>query len=93
MGAEGQSRWADLRLEVVYVGEQDDTADFELKTDDYALFNASIAVRPFPDQHRLSILLEGRNLTNAEARNHVSFLKDVLPLPGRDVRITARYDF
>ena len=33
------------------------------------------------------VLLRGTNLTNEEARNNVSFLKDVAPLPGRDVSL------
>ncbi len=93
IGAEAQSRYADLRLEVLYVGEQDQPARMELKTDDYAVFNASLAIRPLGDRYDLSLLLEGRNLTNSEARNHVSFLKDVLPLPGRDLRVSLRYAF
>ena len=93
MGAEAQSTYLDGRIEVEYVGKQDDTAAFELKTEDYALLNASVVLRPFGDDHDLSFLLEGRNLTNSLARNHVSFTKDVLPLPGRDVRFSVRYSF
>lgn len=93
LGAEAQTRYADLRLEVSQVGKQDRTSAGELKTDGYTLLGASLALRPFPDRHDLSLLLEGRNLTNAEARNHVSFLKDVLPMPGRDLRMSLRYVF
>jgi iron complex outermembrane receptor protein len=39
------------------------------------------------------ITLRGTNLTNAEARNHVSLLKDVAPLPGFDLRLTYRLLF
>jgi iron complex outermembrane receptor protein len=35
----------------------------------------------------------GRNLTNAEGRNHSSFTKEYVPLPGRDVRVALRVDF
>jgi iron complex outermembrane receptor protein len=38
-------------------------------------------------------LLRGTNLTDEEARNHVSFLKDLAPLPGRDVRLSLRLAF
>jgi iron complex outermembrane receptor protein len=38
-------------------------------------------------------LLRGANLTDEEARNHVSFLKDLAPLPGRDVRLGLRVAF
>ena len=41
----------------------------------------------------VELLLRGTNLTDQEARNHVSFLKDLAPLPGRDVRLDVRLDF
>jgi iron complex outermembrane receptor protein len=37
--------------------------------------------------------VQGNNLTDAEGRNHVSFLKDVAPLPGRDLRASVRVLF
>jgi iron complex outermembrane receptor protein len=39
------------------------------------------------------LLVQGRNLANEEARSHVSVLKELLPLPGRDVRLTLRAAF
>ena len=35
----------------------------------------------------------GTNLTDEEARNHQSFLKDVIPLPGRSVTGGLRVTF
>lgn len=37
--------------------------------------------------------VRGANLADREARNHVSFLKDIAPLPGRDVTLGARLVF
>jgi len=39
------------------------------------------------------MILRGRNLADEEARNHVSFLKDVAPLPGRDLSLGLRVAF
>ncbi len=39
------------------------------------------------------LLLRGTNLTGEEARNHVSFLKDRVPLPGRDVSLAVESTF
>ena len=39
----------------------------------------------------VDLLLRGNNLTNEEARNHVSFLKDSVPLPGRDIGLSVRF--
>lgn len=35
------------------------------------------------------MLLRGTNLTDEEARNHVSFLKDLVPMPGRDLSLSV----
>ena len=41
----------------------------------------------------VDILLRGRNLTDEEARSHTSFLKNVAPLPGRNVTLSLRFQF
>ena len=41
----------------------------------------------------VSLFAEGHNLTDEEAREHVSFLKDVAPLPGRNLRVGVSYRF
>lgn len=72
---------------------QDRVGLFETPTDGYTMLNAtagySFRVRGLTHQ----ILLRGRNLTDEEARSHTSFLKDVAPLPGREVRLTYRLSF
>lgn len=85
--------WWNGTVEVHTVGKQDRVADFELPTDGYTLLNASLVLRPFPDQPDLKVFLDGRNLTNVEAREHASFLKDVAPLPGRSFRMGVGYRF
>lgn len=76
-------RWGG-RLEVRRVGEQDRTAAFETPTEGYTLVNASLEYRPTAS---LKLFLDGRNLTDEEAREHASFLKDIAPQPGRSWRI------
>ena len=82
----------DATFEVRHVGEQDRLAEFELGTDSYTLVNLSGVWRPFSDRN-VSVFAEGRNLTDEEAREHVSFLKDVAPLPGRNLRVGVSYRF
>ena len=82
----------DVALEVRHVGEQDEVAEFELATDSYTLVNLSGAWRPFADKN-VTVFAEGRNLTDEEAREHVSFLKDIAPQPGRNLRIGINYRF
>jgi len=82
----------DAGLEVRHVGEQDELADFELGTDGYTLVNLTGAWRPLTDRN-VTVFAEARNLTDEEAREHVSFLKDIAPLPGRNLRIGLAYRF
>jgi iron complex outermembrane receptor protein len=86
------SKAIDTTLEVRHVAEQDRVADLELPTDDYTLVNLSGAWRPLADRN-VTIFAEGRNLTDEEAREHVSFLKDIAPMPGRNFRVGVAYRF
>ncbi|MDO9607805.1 MAG: TonB-dependent receptor, partial [Brevundimonas sp.] len=93
----GRVAWSstpfDASVEVRHVGEQDRVAnEYELPTDDYTLLNLAAAWRPLTDQN-VTIFAEARNLTDEEAREHVSFLKDIAPLPGRNLRVGVAYRF
>jgi len=81
------------RVELRGVAKQDRIAAFERPTDGYTMLNASLGWRLFFGRTVLELLVRGTNLTDAEARNHVSFLKELAPLPGRDVRLSARVAF
>jgi iron complex outermembrane receptor protein len=82
----------EARLEVRRVADQARVAAFELPTDGYTLINAQVTATPFADRD-LRVFLDGRNLADAAAREHVSFLKDIAPLPGRTVRLGLGYSF
>ncbi|WP_293679669.1 TonB-dependent receptor [uncultured Phenylobacterium sp.] len=82
----------DASVEVRHVGQQGRLASFELPTKAYTLLNISAAVRPFRDK-RLTIFAEGRNLTDEEAREHASFLKDIALQPARNFRLGVAYRF
>lgn len=81
------------RVEGQYAHEQNRTAAFELPTDGYFLLNASLSYRLPVRSAALDVYLKGTNLTNAEARLHTSFLKDVAPMPGRGVLVGVRASF
>ena len=84
--------WWTGSLEVRRVGGQDRVADLELPTDGYTLVNASLSVRPLKDED-VRVFVEARNLGDVEAREHASFLKDLAPLPGRNIRVGVGYRF
>ena len=79
-------------LEVRKVAEQDRVATFELPTDGYTVVNLKATFTPVADSP-LRLFIDGRNLTNAEIREHVSFLKDYAPSPGRSVRAGVAWKF
>ncbi len=82
----------DAQAEVRRVGEQDRVATFELPTDGYTQVNAMVTFKPMGDSG-LRLFVDGRNLTNAEIREHASFLKDFAPSPGRSVRAGFAWRF
>lgn len=90
--AEYRSRWFDLRFAAEFADEQSETAAFELPTDGYTDLTATLTVHPLPERD-LSLIVQGRNLADETIRFHTSFLKDLVPAPGRDVRISLRAGF
>jgi iron complex outermembrane receptor protein len=82
----------DAGIKVRSVGEQTRTAGFERPTDGYTTLSLSGAWRPLADRN-VTIFAEAANLTDEEVREHVSFLKDIAPLPGRNLRAGVTYRF
>lgn len=85
-------RWTGI-LEVRGRAEQTRVTELELPTEGYTFLNATLGYRFFTGRTVFELMLTGRNLTNAEGRNHSSFTKEFVPLPGRDVRLALRVDF
>ena len=77
--------------EATFNADQDKTAANELPTDSYTLVSAELSYAF--EQPDIFVFLRGTNLTDEEARQHTSPLKDLVPLPGRSVQLGLRYDF
>jgi iron complex outermembrane receptor protein len=90
LGLEAENAQWTARIEAVDTAKQDEIAAFETETDGYTFFNAGLAWRPSP---HWTLRLDGRNLTDELGRVHNSFLKDDVPLPGRNVRLTLLTSF
>ncbi len=73
--------------------EQARVAEFETPTPGYTMLDAGVSYAFFTGSLGHQITLRGTNLTDTLARNHVSLLKDIAPLPGRDIRLTYRLLF
>lgn len=66
--------------------KQDRVAELETPSPGYTLVNAGVAWRVGEaDGTQWELFLDGRNLTDREARPHTSLLRDYAPLPGRTV--------
>lgn len=81
------------RVEVVRVDGQGRTAEFEPSTPAYTLLNASTSYTFTCGPVTYNAYVRGDNLLNAEAREHTSFLNEVLPLPGRSIVVGVRATF
>ena len=82
----------DLRVEAARTGAQARLAPGERRTGHHLVIDLDATLRPF-DDHDLSVFLQVRNATDQRGRNHVSFLKERLPIAGRDVRLGLRWRF
>ncbi len=73
---------------------QNDLADFETRTSGYTTVEGSLRLRIAGTRERpIDLTLSARNLTNQRARNHVSFKKEDVLLPGRDIRLGIHMRF
>ncbi|MDZ7628130.1 MAG: TonB-dependent receptor [Parvularculaceae bacterium] len=90
---EARSPVIELRGELDYAGEQDRVGFDELPTDSYTQYNAYLTIRPLGEDSPLALRVSALNLSNEEARLHTSFLKDVAPLPGRNIRVALTGNF
>jgi len=83
----------DTRLEVLRTQSQTRVAQGELPTDGYTMVNLAFNYRLTFDRLALSAFIKGSNLLNQEARDHVSFIKDIAPLAGRGVTLGLQGSF
>ncbi len=83
------------RVDATWVSAQHRVSANELPTDGYTLLNAALTYRmKLPtSQGSVDFFLRGVNLLNADARNHVSFLKDIAPLGKRSGQVGLRAQF
>ncbi|WP_353217814.1 TonB-dependent receptor [Sandarakinorhabdus sp.] len=81
------------RVEVEHVTGQDRIAAFETTTAAWTMVNASLSWKPFGVDSPTTLLVQANNIFDVEARRHASFLKNVAPLLGRDIRVSLRLAF
>lgn len=92
-GIEADSERFNFRAELDYAAEQNKLDAFEIPTDDYALVNLFATWRAPTGAQDVRLSLSVMNLLDDDARQHASFLKDTVPLPGRNVRFSIASTF
>lgn len=81
------------RLEGQYAAEQNRHSNDELPTHGYFRLNASISYTTELAGVASTFYLRANNLTDEEARQHTSFLKDIAPMAGRGLIAGIRAEF
>ncbi|MDB2438360.1 TonB-dependent receptor [Hellea sp.] len=92
-GLEAESDRYTFRAEVEYTAEQNKIETFELPTDDFALVNLFATWRAPAGTQDVRLSVSVLNLLDDDARQHTSFLKDTVPLPGRNFRFNMSTKF
>lgn len=75
------------------VSRQNRVAEFETATAGHTFLNASVGYKFRVGPTLNNVYVRGTNLTDEEARDHLSFLKEVLPLAGRGIIVGLRTSF
>ncbi len=90
-GLEWQSEVFDAGFQIVRVGDQNDPGQFDTSTPGYVSLDAQISWRPFPENSKIEVALIARNLADEVVRNPASLNKDLVVMPGRNIRLALRY--
>jgi iron complex outermembrane receptor protein len=81
------------RLELQQVFEQDKVAQQETTTDGYSMLNLYLSKDLTYRGQTYEVFVRGTNLLSEKMRNHVSYIKDVAPLPGASAMAGIRVRF
>jgi iron complex outermembrane receptor protein len=81
----------DAGFQVLRVGDQNDPGPFDTPTAGYFSVDAQLVWRPFASNRKIEIALIGHNLADEVVRNAAALNKDVVVMPGRNIRLALRY--
>ena len=83
-----------FKLNLKDVDKQSDIGEGESETDAYKMLDVRLTkTYSLADNSELKVSLFGKNLLNEVARNHSSFVKDEVPLPGKNYGIKFNLTF
>lgn len=92
-GLDYESGPLDAGFTLIYAGEQTKPGLFDTPTPSYVNLNAQIAWRPIKANPGIELAVIGQNLTDEVQRDSASFNKDVVVMPGRNIRLMLKASF
>jgi iron complex outermembrane receptor protein len=93
LGLEFQKNKLKADIEAQYIAHQTKKAEDETKTDSATLTNLGLSYDIMSESAGATLFARARNIFDVKARNHVSTLKDISPLPGRNFIIGVQAQF
>jgi iron complex outermembrane receptor protein len=82
-----------FNAEVEWNDAQKRVTNFENPVASFTMVNLNLTWHPMGDNGPLTFALAANNLLDVDARRAASFTREFVPLPGRDIRITAKVAF
>ena len=82
-----------VRPEIVFAGRQDKTFPLETETAGYGLVNVAASYTVGSSHYAHIFTVNAANLTDKLYRNHLSFIKNLAPEPGRGIRFGYTFKF
>ncbi len=92
LGLEYYRNTWDGSIDLIYVDDSNNEADLETDTDSYTMLNASLSKTLYAGNSDIKLFVKGENLLDEDARQHTSFTKDRVVLPGRGIIFGASLD-
>ena len=83
----------DGQVEFWHVQQQNHIADYESKTSGYNLLSAGLSYQGQLSSSDYTLYMRADNLLNVKAREHTSFIKDQVQLPGRNLTAGVKLSF
>ena len=80
-------------LEFYRLQRQDETASYETETAGYNMLGAGLTYRGSMTAADYQLFIKGSNLLDERGRNHSSFIKDDVLIPGRNLTVGVRLAF
>ena len=92
LGFNYESDLFSLRTDLELVADAGNQAEFELPTNGYVFWGIKGVAKPLKNDD-LNIIVSLENILNSEGRLNTSQLKDIVPLAGRNLRVSVVYNF